>query len=113
MIASWIRYVAGTDEAGQPIDVRDPMADHLKLAATSADPVKALLSIEAIFGPDLAGNADVVAAIQSATSSFKRRRLKQLGPPFEQNLNEVLAQIRIVVKPNVQFQIFYLGCTTV
>ena len=66
MIASWIRYVAGTDEAGQPIDVRDPMADHLKLAATSADPVKALLSIEAIFGPDLAGNADVVAAIQSA-----------------------------------------------
>ena len=66
VIASWIRYVAGTDEAGQPIDVRDPMADHLKLAATSADPVKALLSIEAIFGPDLAGNADVVAAIQSA-----------------------------------------------
>ena len=66
VIASWIRYVAGTDEAGQPIDVRDPMADHLKLAATSADSVKALLSIEAIFGPDLAGNADVVAAIQSA-----------------------------------------------
>jgi len=66
VIASWIRYVAGTDEAGQEIDVRDPMADHLKLAATSADPVKALLSIEAIFGPDLAGNADVVAAIQSA-----------------------------------------------
>ena len=28
--------------------------------------MKALLSIEAIFGPDLAGNADVVAAIQSA-----------------------------------------------
>ena len=66
VIASWIRYVAGTDEAGQPIDVRDPMADYLKLAANSADPVTALLSIEAIFGPDLAGNADVVAAIQSA-----------------------------------------------
>ena len=66
VIASWIRYVAGTDEAGQPIDVRDPMADYLKLAATSADSVKALLSIEAIFGPDLAGNAEVVAAIQSA-----------------------------------------------
>ena len=28
--------------------------------------MKALLSIEAIFGPDLAGNADMVAAIQSA-----------------------------------------------
>ena len=42
------------------------MADHLKLAANSADPVTKLLSIEAIFGPDLAGNTDVVAAIQSA-----------------------------------------------
>ena len=58
--------VAGTDEAGQPIDVRDPMADYLKRAANSADPVTALLSIEAIFGPDLADNADVVATIQSA-----------------------------------------------
>ena len=65
-IAGWMRYVAGTDEAGQPIILRDPMADHLKVAANSADPVTALLSIEAIFGTDLAGNADVVAAIQSA-----------------------------------------------
>jgi len=66
VIAGWMRYVAGTDEAGRPIDVRDPMADHLKLAATSAEPVTALLGIEAIFGSDLAGNADLVAAIQSA-----------------------------------------------
>ena len=58
--------VDGTNEAGQAIDVRDPMADQLKVAARSADPVTALLSIEAIFGSDLAGNADVVAAIQSA-----------------------------------------------
>jgi fructuronate reductase len=61
-----MRYVAGTNEAGQAIDVRDPMADQLKVAARSADPVTALLSIEAIFGLDLASNADVVAAIQSA-----------------------------------------------
>ena len=46
--------------------MRDPMADQLKVAARSADPVTALLSIEAIFGSDLASNADVVAAIQSA-----------------------------------------------
>ncbi len=66
VIAGWMRYVAGTNEAGQAIDVRDPMADQLKVAARSANPVTALLSIEAIFGSDLAGNADVVAAIQSA-----------------------------------------------
>ena len=66
VIAGWMRYVAGTNEAGQAIDVRDPMADQLKVAARSADPVTALLSIEAIFGSDLASNADVVAAIQSA-----------------------------------------------
>jgi fructuronate reductase len=66
VIAGWMRYVAGTNEAGQAIDVRDPMADQLKVAARSTNPVTALLSIEAIFGSDLAGNADVVAAIQSA-----------------------------------------------
>tara|TARA_B100000683_G_C12498968_1_gene557056 strand:- start:516 stop:689 length:174 start_codon:yes stop_codon:yes gene_type:complete len=27
VIAGWMRYVAGNDEAGQAIDVRDPMAD--------------------------------------------------------------------------------------
>ena len=66
VIAGWMRYVAGTNEAGQAIDVRDPIADQLKVAARSANPVTALLSIEAIFGSDLAGNANVVAAIRSA-----------------------------------------------
>ncbi|HKM61729.1 MAG TPA: mannitol dehydrogenase family protein, partial [Acidisphaera sp.] len=28
-IAGWIRYVGGKDEAGQPIDVRDPLAERL------------------------------------------------------------------------------------
>jgi fructuronate reductase len=66
VIAGWMRYVAGTDEAGQPIEVRDPMADHLRSVASTPDPVTALMSIEAIFGSDLVGNADVVAAILSA-----------------------------------------------
>ena len=57
-IAAWMRYVAGPDEAGQPIDVRDPMADRLKALAAGAggDPAKlakALLGVEAIFGADL------------------------------------------------------------
>lgn len=57
-IAAWMRYVSGTDEAGQAIDVRDPMADRLRELAQShdnpADIVAALLSVEEIFPRDLA-----------------------------------------------------------
>jgi fructuronate reductase len=57
-LAAWMRYVSGTDEAGQPIDVRDPLADRLRnLAAgqdTPADVVTAILSVEDIFPADLA-----------------------------------------------------------
>ena len=49
------------------------MADHLKVAANSAEPVKALLGIEAIFGSDLANNADVVVAIEFAYQQLKER----------------------------------------
>ena len=86
VIAGWMRYVAGKDEAGQPIDVRDPMADHLKLAATSADPVSALLSIEAVFGSDLADNADVVAAIQSAHRQLTDRGATKAVMAYIENL---------------------------
>ena len=39
-VAAWIRYVAGLDEAGQPIDVRDPLAPLLqqRLHDAGADP---------------------------------------------------------------------------
>ena len=42
------------------------MADQLKIAASSADPVTALLSIKVIFGSELAADADLVATLQSA-----------------------------------------------
>ena len=57
-IAAWMRYVRGTDEAGQPIDVRDPMAGRLRTLAQSQDDpariVASLLSVEDIFPADLA-----------------------------------------------------------
>ncbi|MGB3246010.1 MAG: mannitol dehydrogenase family protein [Sulfitobacter sp.] len=57
-IAAWMRYVGGSDEAGQPIDVRDPLADELRdLSAacdTPADTVTALLSLRKVFPADLA-----------------------------------------------------------
>lgn len=53
-VAAWMVYVAGTDEKGQPIEVKDPLAAELRLAATSADPVGALLSLRAVFSPEQA-----------------------------------------------------------
>jgi len=58
VVAAWIRYVGGVDEAGRPIDVRDPLAASLKgaLAAVGEDAdhrVAAALGFEAIFGADL------------------------------------------------------------
>jgi len=57
-VAAWMRYVTGIDEAGQPIDVKDPMAVRLREIADGAgqDPVKlanGLLAVTEVFGTDL------------------------------------------------------------
>jgi len=57
-VAGWMRYVAGVDESGRPIDVRDPMAAELAAIAARAGRsaerlAPALLDIESIFGADL------------------------------------------------------------
>ena len=57
-IAAWMIFVGGTDLNGNPIDVRDPLAERLRTlsdnAHTAQDKVAALLSVEQIFDPDLA-----------------------------------------------------------
>lgn len=57
VVAGWMRYVTGTDEAGHKIDIHDPMTDvlqaHLHGADTPEAQVAALLSIDAIFDPAL------------------------------------------------------------
>jgi fructuronate reductase len=70
-IAAWIRYVGGVDEAGQPIDVRDPIAARLQTALNSAgdDPARhiaAILGVDAVFGPDLPRSAMFVASLTDA-----------------------------------------------
>ncbi|KEO51344.1 hypothetical protein DT23_08655, partial [Thioclava indica] len=58
VIAAWMRYVGGVDEAGQPIEVKDPLAAELRALSDSApDPagkVAALLSQRAVFPAALA-----------------------------------------------------------
>lgn len=58
-VAGWMRYVAGVDERGRPIDVRDPLLPALREACAPGlgkpQTVAArLLGIEAVFGNDLA-----------------------------------------------------------
>ena len=70
-IAGWMRYVAGTDESENAIDVRDPIAGALKTAATSVDPVASLLAIDAVFGRSLASNAAFVTSVRAAHGQLR------------------------------------------
>ena len=60
-VAGWMRYVGGIDDHKQIIDVRDPMVDELKKLVTASDDgierVKALLTLNAVFGTDLPNNS--------------------------------------------------------
>ena len=53
-VAAWMIYVRGTDLTGAAIEVKDPLAARLQAAATSADPVGALLALREVFPEALA-----------------------------------------------------------
>jgi fructuronate reductase len=87
-VAAWMRYVTGTDEAGKPIDVRDPMAADLVALASAAgnDATKlaaALLGVKAVFGDDLPNRADftapVITALTLLLSQGARKTVEQLA----------------------------------
>lgn len=48
-LAAWMRRARGVDEAGQPIDVKHPLAAQLRAAATPGDP-KPMLAMTELFG---------------------------------------------------------------
>lgn len=70
-IAAWMVYVSGTDLNGAPIEVKDPLAAILKKAATSSDPVAALLALGQIFPQKLA--ARLAAPVTEAYDLLKAR----------------------------------------
>ena len=75
-VAAWIRYAGGIDEAGQPIDVRDPMAEQVRsmvdAAGSPADRVGAVIGLHAIFG-DLSGSAPFRMAVTDAYATLLER----------------------------------------
>jgi fructuronate reductase len=57
-VAGWMRYVAGNDEAGRPIEISDPLAPRLAQIAAGhrGDPAglaRGLLGLRPVFGDDL------------------------------------------------------------
>jgi fructuronate reductase len=67
-VAAFIRYTAGTDEKGHPIDVKDPLADRLKAdgQANPAAHLRRVTSIESIFGADLGRDERFLEAVEAA-----------------------------------------------
>ncbi|WP_028865505.1 fructuronate reductase [Psychromonas aquimarina] len=69
-IAAWMRYVSGSDEQNQEIDVRDPMLAQFKAIydehGINVSAVKTLLGLEAVFADDLIKNESFVNQVSSA-----------------------------------------------
>ena len=79
-VAGWIRYVSGTDDHGNAIDVRDPLSDKIRAivdASSDTDRVNALLGLSEVFGHDLAQNSVFVEAVSQAYQSINRHGARQ------------------------------------
>lgn len=87
-VAAWMRYVSGKDDAGNAIEVRDPLAATLQqIASTSADDadrVSRLLALTSVFGTDLPADTELAAALTTAYLSLRdrgaRATLAELAP---------------------------------
>jgi len=83
-VAAWMRYVTGIDEAGNPIDVKDPNAARLRALSDAAGRdaealASALLGVAEVFGTDLPANA-----------AFRSVVTKHLASLFENGAAETL-----------------------
>ena len=77
-VAGWMRYVMGKDEAGQVIEVKDPLAAEFAacVAGAAGQPaavVDGLLGLTAIFGDDLPKNTAFRARLVQNLEDFLRQ----------------------------------------
>lgn len=81
-IASWMAYVGGTDEQGQLIDVRDPLATRLRVLSDGPPEarVAALLSVREVFPQTLASAiaSGVTDAFRNLQDKGARRAVREL-----------------------------------
>lgn len=73
-VAGWMRYVNGVDEQGHPIEISDPLRGNIAAIVAGSkegdDRVRALLSLEAIFGQDLVKQDEFVRHVTAAYQSL-------------------------------------------
>ena len=70
-VAGWCRYLSGTDEQGNPIEIQDPMADALQRHARDAGKnPRPFLALREIFGDDLPQSAVFVEQVGEALQSL-------------------------------------------
>jgi fructuronate reductase len=76
-VAAWMRYAAGVDEKGRPIDVRDPLAarirDVTRGARSAPAIVAAYLDLASVFGADLPADPRFREAVTAALARLLER----------------------------------------
>jgi fructuronate reductase len=87
-VAAWMRYVAGMDETGRPIDVRDPMRERLLAIGQEAGLVAerlapAYFALTEIFGTDLPSDP-----------RFTDRVTRKLGSLIEHGAKRTVADLK-------------------
>lgn len=76
-LAGWWRYLTGTDEQNDAITIKDPMAETLNnKARLTPEDALGLLSIDSIFGKELAGNAAFLAEVNGFLANFAKIGVK-------------------------------------
>jgi mannitol 2-dehydrogenase len=83
IIASWARYAEGTDDAGQPIDIADPLRDELMArAARQGEEPLSFVRHEHLFG-DLASAEQFASpyrrALRSCATHGARETLRRIN----------------------------------
>nr|WP_296075952.1 mannitol dehydrogenase family protein [uncultured Actinoplanes sp.] len=77
VVAAWMRFVQGAADDGSPLPLDDPLAPRIReaLAASPSTPagvVDALLGLDTVFAPELAGDAEVRRMLVSWLTALTR-----------------------------------------
>lgn len=77
-VAAWFRYLAGSDDAGRPLPINDPIADRLQEhAKRGGRDANVLLGMPDLFGKELLGYPAFVDEVQRALASFYDKGAEQ------------------------------------
>jgi mannitol 2-dehydrogenase len=70
-VASWFRYLAGTDNAGNKLTIVDPLADELReLSRRGGKDPRPLLGLNELFGDRLSGSHEFLNQVSHALRSL-------------------------------------------